>query len=273
MVKCNETGARGYSPQTGRFYSFAPLGPRYPWYTPYQFAGNTPIWAIDLDGLEELRFTESFHSLRAKIQVLVLNSSYLYGVYQSISRPDRREESLIYFVVKKAPEGILYWGRENGETYEITNYIRNILYYESQNNLSDEDYIRLMDLRIKVERLGLNINNLKKEMVENPDRKIYAVSLTFENRGKVLSQAKTLAHEVIAHLQNNLDGVDKSEELEHSEYTGISIGSKKYLKFQMDKGYTPAESEFEDGSPGKIVNQEIDKAHEILMKNEKLTDQ
>ncbi|MFM9945260.1 MAG: hypothetical protein ACKVQB_08525, partial [Bacteroidia bacterium] len=24
----------------------------YPWYSPYQFAGNTPIWANDLDGLE-----------------------------------------------------------------------------------------------------------------------------------------------------------------------------------------------------------------------------
>mgnify|MGYP002623907568 CR=1 FL=1 len=30
-----------------------PLAPEYPWYTPYQFAGNMPIWAVDLDGLEE----------------------------------------------------------------------------------------------------------------------------------------------------------------------------------------------------------------------------
>jgi hypothetical protein len=29
------------------------LSKGYPWYTPYQFAGNMPIWAIDLDGLEE----------------------------------------------------------------------------------------------------------------------------------------------------------------------------------------------------------------------------
>jgi hypothetical protein len=29
-----------------------PLTGSYPWYTPYQFAGNMPIWAIDLDGLE-----------------------------------------------------------------------------------------------------------------------------------------------------------------------------------------------------------------------------
>jgi hypothetical protein len=29
------------------------LAKDYPWYTPYQFAGNMPIWAVDLDGLEE----------------------------------------------------------------------------------------------------------------------------------------------------------------------------------------------------------------------------
>jgi hypothetical protein len=36
----------------GRFYSVDPLTRDYPWYTPYQFAGNTPIWAKDLEGLE-----------------------------------------------------------------------------------------------------------------------------------------------------------------------------------------------------------------------------
>lgn len=35
------------------FASVDPLTKDYPWYTPYQFAGNKPIWAIDLDGAEE----------------------------------------------------------------------------------------------------------------------------------------------------------------------------------------------------------------------------
>ena len=34
-----------------------PLTASYPWYTPYQFAGNKPIWAVDLDGLEEKKVT------------------------------------------------------------------------------------------------------------------------------------------------------------------------------------------------------------------------
>jgi len=46
-------GFRIYNPRIGRFLSVDPLTQSYPWYTPYQFAGNQPIWAIDLDGLEE----------------------------------------------------------------------------------------------------------------------------------------------------------------------------------------------------------------------------
>ena len=46
-------GFRIYNPNLGRFLSVDPLSKSYPWYTPYQFAGNKPIVAIDLDGLEE----------------------------------------------------------------------------------------------------------------------------------------------------------------------------------------------------------------------------
>jgi len=43
---------RIYDPRLGKFLSEDPLTKSYPWYTPYQFAGNTPIWAKDLEGAE-----------------------------------------------------------------------------------------------------------------------------------------------------------------------------------------------------------------------------
>ena len=43
---------RGYDPRTARFGSSDPLTRQYPWYTPYQFAGNRPIDCIDLEGKE-----------------------------------------------------------------------------------------------------------------------------------------------------------------------------------------------------------------------------
>ncbi len=46
-------GLRIYDPRLGRFLSVDPLTHSFPWYTPYQFAGNIPTIAIDLDGAEE----------------------------------------------------------------------------------------------------------------------------------------------------------------------------------------------------------------------------
>jgi hypothetical protein len=37
-----------------------PLTKNYPWYTPYQFAGNKPINSIDLDGLEEYESHDAY---------------------------------------------------------------------------------------------------------------------------------------------------------------------------------------------------------------------
>jgi RHS repeat-associated protein len=45
-------GFRIYDPRLARFLSVDPLTQSYPMLTPYQYASNTPIQAIDLDGLE-----------------------------------------------------------------------------------------------------------------------------------------------------------------------------------------------------------------------------
>jgi RHS repeat-associated protein len=45
-------GFRIYNPSIGKFLSVDPLTGDYPWLTPYQFAANSPVMAIDLDGAE-----------------------------------------------------------------------------------------------------------------------------------------------------------------------------------------------------------------------------
>jgi RHS repeat-associated protein len=49
-------GMRIYDPRLGRFLSVDPLMKQFPWYTPYQFAGNSPICYLDLDGKEQLDY-------------------------------------------------------------------------------------------------------------------------------------------------------------------------------------------------------------------------
>jgi RHS repeat-associated protein len=64
-------GMRIYDPRLGRFLSVDPLRKKYPELTPYQFASNTPIQAIDLDGAERLDVTSyNANSRTAAIQIV-----------------------------------------------------------------------------------------------------------------------------------------------------------------------------------------------------------
>ncbi|OMP74609.1 RHS repeat domain-containing protein, partial [[Flexibacter] sp. ATCC 35208] len=50
-------GMRVYDPRVGRFLSVDPITTKYPFLTPYQFASNSPILCVDVDGLEGDPFT------------------------------------------------------------------------------------------------------------------------------------------------------------------------------------------------------------------------
>ncbi len=52
-------GMRIYDDRLGRFLSVDPLVQEYPWYSPYQFSGNSPILFIDRDGEEPERNKKS----------------------------------------------------------------------------------------------------------------------------------------------------------------------------------------------------------------------
>jgi RHS repeat-associated protein len=70
-------GMRIYNPSLGRFLSVDPLTKSYPWYTPYQFAGNKPIWAVDLDGEEEFIKTDFFNAVGQlyRTEITVVNQA------------------------------------------------------------------------------------------------------------------------------------------------------------------------------------------------------
>ncbi len=97
-------GFRIYDPRLGRFLSMDPLFSGYPYYTPYQFAGNRPIWAVDLDGLEELT--------RTKVNVFKIN---VYGTYYDEFEDPKTGE------YHKAYKEVIQEGDPGAET-EITTY-------------------------------------------------------------------------------------------------------------------------------------------------------
>ncbi|PWV56693.1 RHS repeat-associated core domain-containing protein [Chitinophaga sp. S165] len=61
-------GMRVYDPRLGKFLSVDPLTQEYPWYTPYQFAGNKPIKYVDRDGEEESDPDTGFDKALPKIR-------------------------------------------------------------------------------------------------------------------------------------------------------------------------------------------------------------
>jgi RHS repeat-associated protein len=50
-------GMRVYDPRLGRFLSVDPIAAQYPMLSSYQSASNSPVQAIDLDGLERMHYT------------------------------------------------------------------------------------------------------------------------------------------------------------------------------------------------------------------------
>jgi RHS repeat-associated protein len=69
-------GMRIYDPRLGRFLSVDPLTKEYPELTPYQFASNTPIQAIDLDGLEAVAYTYVNYQLYGSNGKLLLTKDF-----------------------------------------------------------------------------------------------------------------------------------------------------------------------------------------------------
>jgi len=90
-------GFRIYNPRICKFLSVDPLSQSYPWYTPYQFAGNKPIIAIDLDGLEE-KIVIYYNLANGKVMTTVIDGNAMtksisvsrsgYTITESISREE-----------------------------------------------------------------------------------------------------------------------------------------------------------------------------------------
>ncbi|WP_232831894.1 hypothetical protein, partial [Taibaiella helva] len=65
---------RGQDTRTGRFLSVDALSDKFPWYSPYHFAGNNPILFIDLDGTEPAKGSPNYGK---NIMVGVINHKSL----------------------------------------------------------------------------------------------------------------------------------------------------------------------------------------------------
>ncbi len=63
---CNYT-YRMHDPRIGRFFAIDPLTNKYPFFSPYQFSANTPIMAVELEGLESSNDPNNVQSTKSNL--------------------------------------------------------------------------------------------------------------------------------------------------------------------------------------------------------------
>ena len=114
-------GFRIYNPRIGRFLSVDPLFNGYPWYTPYQFSGNKPIWANDLDGLEE-NTTSTYVHRPLPVLLAPKKSSILPAPRQYYFTQDNRTQYQIQQAREYAiwrDQMIRVYGSQQGEAFRL----------------------------------------------------------------------------------------------------------------------------------------------------------
>jgi RHS repeat-associated protein len=109
-------GFRIYDPRIARFLSVDPLTKSYPWYTPYQFAGNKPIWATDLDGLEEYYYMDYIIGTTGNVMI----STYTKGVLE-----DGGSTTYVLRLIDLSKEGVVITEKvvPRKQFYEAADYL------------------------------------------------------------------------------------------------------------------------------------------------------
>jgi RHS repeat-associated protein len=111
-------GFRIYNPQIGRFLSVDPLTNKFAFYSPYHFAGNSPIAKLDLDGREPEDFKEKWEhkplfDLRSQKRI---NENAFYVQDAKLGKVD---PSIIYDQVKR--QHFIVSQDDQGKNYYLKN--------------------------------------------------------------------------------------------------------------------------------------------------------
>ena len=93
------------STEVARFLSVDPLAANYAYYSPYMFAGNTPIQALDLDGLEILSYRANFALNQTKT---ILGVVYFGKANQNLGYFSKNSMPLNSIGVANQMRGIVY---------------------------------------------------------------------------------------------------------------------------------------------------------------------
>ena len=101
-------GMRIYDGRIGKFLSVDPFTRKYPMLTPYQFASNSPIQALDIDGLEGVQYLETQTDKDGKA---VIKRVVEADVYVALSR----DKNSPHYYSKKPSDDLKVQGQVIGD--------------------------------------------------------------------------------------------------------------------------------------------------------------
>jgi len=124
-------GFRIYDPRLGKFKSIDPLTKSYPWLTPYQFSGNSPIRFIDLDGAEifdpltkwfatdaAITITTKPKSGKAKVYGTIMGvAGSVEGAVQGAIRPWQSAKALVRMASQSPIQNAIDYGLGMSQKY------------------------------------------------------------------------------------------------------------------------------------------------------------
>jgi len=202
-------GMRIYDNRLGRFLSVDPITKTYPQLTPYQFASNTPIQAIDLDGMEAIYYCTSLlmDSKFGKAKDLVVSTASGINSWIAIWGTENKKIKQDVYIATSINESI--FGEDDGtgdaNAFTLTFDMRQVV--DGRLTFSFED--KGKSIRIALPEKGI-LNELAKIDFSQSEGKSGNVSVVVLNktvldRMSTLDYSKTVFHEIQTHIVANLN--------------------------------------------------------------------
>jgi hypothetical protein len=94
----------------GRFFATDPLESKYPWYSPYQFGGNSPIMSVELEGLEPSVSANIVESIKTAVgiedEIVIETVTVANNPHIAKKSPDTPEFQMVAEIAKSVNNAI-----------------------------------------------------------------------------------------------------------------------------------------------------------------------
>ena len=279
---------RMHDPRVGRFFAPDPLivgKGEYPWYSPYQFAGNKPIWAIDLEGLQELIYSETLGDFENLVIDVIESSDVLYQIYDRVSDVNRCNMKLhIGSIDRRDIDAPVTWGGRTISSSQTKSWAEWMVKtkahidetdkYNSENG-TDLEYKLSSSHLAKYEKWNKIFDAAgltAKKVYESEDDESFTIILlnkssvgkigNLQNKAEVL---KTYFHELDAHFDDDINsgaGGGKEQHLKYFGYDNIDDPTEKEQKVidLIESGKSPSPESYKKGSEAQKNYDAIKKA-------------